>query len=111
MVDEAGMTVDPAMGLKVLREAKEAIYRAFEGQGDSPASAVSTAITGYMNAMQRIAELERARDYWIIDGNDKARREAFERTREAAIELTRTPGAIRALKFEDVFPQQEASDG
>ena len=56
--DETGMTVTPEMGLQVLERAKEAIYAAFEGQGDSPASAVSTAIVGYRNALAKIAALE-----------------------------------------------------
>ena len=55
---EMGMTVTPEMGLEVLERAKEAIYVAFEGQGDSPASAVSTAIVGYRNAIDKIAALE-----------------------------------------------------
>ena len=55
---EMGMTVTPEMGLEVLERAKEAIYVAFEGQGDSPASAVSTAIVGYRNALAKITALE-----------------------------------------------------
>lgn len=55
--EERGHTVDPEVGLQVLRRAKEAIYRAFDGQGDSPASAVSTAIVGYQNALDHLATL------------------------------------------------------
>lgn len=55
--EENAMTVTPEMGLQVLERAKAAIYAAFEGQGDSPASAVSTAIVGYRNAGSRITEL------------------------------------------------------
>ena len=57
-MNEPGYTVDPIDGLRVLRLAKQGIYAAFEGQGESPASAVSIAIVGYQNALDRIAELE-----------------------------------------------------
>lgn len=62
MVDESGATVSPDVGLRVLENAKEAVYKAFEGQGDSPASAVSTAIVGYRNAMRWITDLEDQKD-------------------------------------------------
>lgn len=60
---ERGVTVAPETGLIVLKKAKEAIYAAiamediFEGQGDSPAGAVSTAIVGYQNALTERANL------------------------------------------------------
>ena len=60
--DEIGMTVTPEMGFQVLERAKEAIYAAFEGQGDSPASAVSTAIVGYRNTLEEITKLRAVRD-------------------------------------------------
>ena len=56
--NEQAMTVSPEMGFDVLKNAKAAVYEAFKDQGDSPASAVSTAIVGYGNAMNRIAALE-----------------------------------------------------
>lgn len=57
--NEQGYTVDPATGLRVLEAARPQIYKEFEGQGDSPASAVSTALVGYYNAL---AEIDHLRD-------------------------------------------------
>ena len=61
-MDEQGCTVTPEVGFKVLCGAKDAIYRAFAGQGDSPASAVSTAIVGYKHALAEINALREERD-------------------------------------------------
>ena len=58
MTDEQGMTVSPDYGLEILERAKEGICQAFEGKGDSPASAVLSALVGYRNAL---AEIERLR--------------------------------------------------
>lgn len=54
---EGGWTVTPEMGLEILEGAKKAVFDAFEGQGDSPASAVASAIVGYRNAVREIHEL------------------------------------------------------
>jgi hypothetical protein len=56
---EQGTTVTPEDGLMILSRAMPAISAAFEGQGDGPASACSSAIVGYGNALLECAHLQR----------------------------------------------------
>lgn len=62
---EQGHTVSPEDGLRALVAAKPGIYKAFEGQGDSPASAVATAIVGYQNALSEIDRLRAAHEHGL----------------------------------------------